>query len=357
MGGRRLTAILAADIAGYSTLMSADEVGTLSSLRAHQAVVLPMVAGYDGRIVDTAGDGILAEFPSVLNAVRCAVAIQDVMRERNASADPGGRMQYRMGVNQGDVLCDADRLYGDGVNIAARLESICEPGGIYVSGKVYDEIRTRCGLHFEDLGEQALRNIPAPLRVHRIVAPGAATTGKPARPAPHRRIVFTRAAVIAALIGISGGWWSLSVDLPSGSAAYAGPTPALVTTSDRRLRPAATHPATAGLPDDLVAPSSAEHHPYDGTWELVLTGGERCPVKSRTFRLVAQGGALLGPSGQAIGTVGGDGAVRFSVPTPVNPRVMVDFRGRLAGEVGSGTYRATVGLCEGTYRAEVVERL
>ncbi len=137
---RRLAAILAADIAGYSALMGADEARTVSDLKGHQAVVLPMVGDFGGRIIDTAGDGILAEFSSVVNAVECAVAIQQTMAERNTVVEPARRMQFRIGINLGDIIYDSERIFGDGINIAARLEGIAEPGGICVSAKVRDEI-------------------------------------------------------------------------------------------------------------------------------------------------------------------------------------------------------------------------
>jgi adenylate cyclase len=170
---RRLAAILAADIAGYSALMGSDEARTVSDLKEHQAVVLPMVGEFGGRVVDTAGDGILAEFPSVLNAVECAVAIQRKMVERNAAIEPERRMEFRIGINLGDVIYDNDRIFGDGVNVAARLEGIAEPGGICVSGKVHDEIRTRIGLAYEDLGDKQLKNIAEPVRVYGIRLDGA----------------------------------------------------------------------------------------------------------------------------------------------------------------------------------------
>ena len=151
---RRLSAILAADIAGYSALMGADEARTVRDLKGHQAVVLPMVGEFGGRIIDTAGDGILAEFPSVVNAVNCAVAVQSKMAERNATIEPGRRMQYRIGINIGDVVYDEVRIYGDGINVAARLEGVAEPGGICISSKVYEEISGRVDLGFQDIGEQ-----------------------------------------------------------------------------------------------------------------------------------------------------------------------------------------------------------
>ncbi len=170
---RRLAAILAADIAGYSALMGSDEARTVSDLKGHQAVVLPMVGEFGGRVIDTAGDGILAEFPSVLNAVECAVAVQRKMVERNAAIEPERRMEFRIGINLGDVIYDNDRIFGDGVNVAARLEGIAEPGGICVSGKVHEEIRARIGLACEDLGDKQLKNIAQPVRVYGIRLDGA----------------------------------------------------------------------------------------------------------------------------------------------------------------------------------------
>jgi adenylate cyclase len=165
---RRLAAVLAADIAGYSALMGADEAGTVRDLKAHQAVVFPMITEHGGRIIDTAGDGILAEFSSVVNAVECAVAIQRTMAQRNASVEEARRMRYRIGINQGDVVFDDSRIYGDGVNIAARLETIAEPGSICISRKVCEEITGKMQLAFVDLGERQLKNIAQPVRVYRM---------------------------------------------------------------------------------------------------------------------------------------------------------------------------------------------
>jgi len=165
---RRLAAVLAADIAGYSALMGADEAGTVRDLKAHQAVILPIITEHGGRIIDTAGDGILAEFGSVMNAAECAVAIQRRMAQRNAGVEENRRMHFRIGINQGDVVFDDARIYGDGVNIAARLEAIAEPGGICISRKVYEDITGKMQLAFVDLGEQQLKNIAQPVRVYRI---------------------------------------------------------------------------------------------------------------------------------------------------------------------------------------------
>jgi len=173
---RRLAAILAADIAGYSALMGADEARTVRDLKGHQAVLLPIVAEFGGRVIDTAGDGILAEFPSVVNALRCALSIQSKMAERNAAIEPERRMRFRVGINIGDVISDESRIYGDGVNIAARLEGIAEPGGICVSDDAYRQVQGKVSAQFVDSGAHQLKNIARPVRVYRVPAQGAAGT-------------------------------------------------------------------------------------------------------------------------------------------------------------------------------------
>ena len=165
---RRLAAILAADIAGYSALMGADEVRTVHDLKEHQAIVLPMVGKFGGRIIDTAGDGILAEFPSVVNAVKCAIAIQSEMTERNSAIDPKHRMQFRIGINIGDIIYDDARIYGDGINVAARLEGIAEPGGISISEDAWRQVQGKVAVSFHDTGEHHLKNIARPVRIYRV---------------------------------------------------------------------------------------------------------------------------------------------------------------------------------------------
>ena len=183
---RRLAAILAADIAGYSRLMGEDEAATVRALKGHQAEVLPMVGDYGGRIIDTAGDGILAEFPSVVDAVECAIEIQKVMVRRNEGVPPNRRMQFRVGINLGDVIHDDVRIYGDGINIAARLEGIAEPGGICVSSKVHEEVVDKLELQFLDRGEQLLKNIARAVRVYAVHLgeAGGPQAAAPAAPSP-----------------------------------------------------------------------------------------------------------------------------------------------------------------------------
>jgi adenylate cyclase len=175
---RRLAAILAADIAGYSALMGADEARTVRDLKDQLAVVLPMVSAHGGRVIDTAGDGILAEFGSVVNAVECAVAIQKAITARNAEVEDCRRMQFRIGINIGDVIYDEARLYGDGVNVAARLEAAAEPGSICISGAVYDQVRNKLVLNLTDLGLQSLKNIADPVRIYRVMTEPSVTPGQ-----------------------------------------------------------------------------------------------------------------------------------------------------------------------------------
>ena len=165
---RRLAAILAADIAGYSRLMGEDEAATVRDLKGHQAVILPLVGRYDGRIIDTAGDGILAEFQSVINATECAVEIQTIMATRNEGVPESRRMRFRIGINLGDVIHDETRIYGDGINVAARLEGIAEPGGICISRQVFDQVSRSIKADFQAIGPRTLKNIAHPVDVFAI---------------------------------------------------------------------------------------------------------------------------------------------------------------------------------------------
>ena len=166
---RRLAAILAADVAGYTRLMGEDEEGTLAVLTAHRTELIePRIAEHRGRVVKTTGDGLLAEFASVVDAVRCAVAFQEGMAERNTDTAEDRRIEFRIGVNLGDVIIQDNDVYGDGVNVAARLEGLAEPGCVYVSGSVHDQVVNKIEVDFDDLGPQRIKNIGEPVRVFRI---------------------------------------------------------------------------------------------------------------------------------------------------------------------------------------------
>ena len=179
---RRLAAILAIDVVGYSRLMGEDEAGTARAVREHREAARAIVADHGGRIVKTMGDGLLMEFPSIVAAVECAIAIQTLMVERNADTPEDKRILYRLGVNLGDVLIEGDDILGDGVNIAARLEGLCDPGGVLISGTAHDHVRGKIDAHFVDLGPTQLKNIVEPIRVYSLEV-GVPAQAKPV-PAP-----------------------------------------------------------------------------------------------------------------------------------------------------------------------------
>ena len=201
MGGervdRRLAAILAADIAGYSRLMGADEEGTLQKLKAHRKeLVDPKIVEHRGRIVKTTGDGMLVEFVSVVDAVRCAVDIQRGMIARNAEVPVERRIEFRVGINVGDIISDGGDIFGDGVNLAARLEALAEAGGIYVSRVVYEQVRDKLSFGFDDLGEQTVKNLVHPVGVHRVrLAENASSDGAAMPDAAVNQSTFDRPSI------------------------------------------------------------------------------------------------------------------------------------------------------------------
>ncbi|MCP3459305.1 adenylate/guanylate cyclase domain-containing protein [Bradyrhizobium sp. CCGUVB23] len=198
--GRRLAAIVAADVAGYSRLMGLDEVGTARTLLEHRKVTDSLVAKHGGRLVKTTGDGVLLEFPSVVDAVECAVAVQAVMAERNQGVPEDRRMLLRIGINLGDILIDGEDILGDGVNIAARLEGIAEPGAICISSSAFEQVRDKVPVDFADLGEQALKNIARPIRAYAI---GLSANAR--RPAPLSTSAPRLSIVVLPFANIGGG--------------------------------------------------------------------------------------------------------------------------------------------------------
>ena len=203
---RRLAAILAADVAGYSRLMGADEEGTHERLTAHRReLVDPKIAEHHGRIVKTTGDGILAEFASVVDAVRCAAELQRAMIDHEAGMPEDRRIRFRIGVNLGDVIVEEHDIFGDGVNVAARLEALAEPGGICISRMVRDQIRDKLPYPFEDRGEQSVKNIARPVRVYALRPEAVAdlpVAGVPIAVPRHRRsaVAAIGAAATAVLV-------------------------------------------------------------------------------------------------------------------------------------------------------------
>ncbi|MBI3304590.1 MAG: adenylate/guanylate cyclase domain-containing protein, partial [Deltaproteobacteria bacterium] len=171
---RKLVAILSADVAGYSRLTGADEEATVHTLHAYREVTDSRIQQHRGRIVNTAGDSVLAEFASAVDAVRCAVEIQQALKAKNADLPAERKMEFRIGINVGDVVVEGEEIYGGGVNVAARLQALADPGGIFISGTAYDQVKNKLALRYEDLGEQQVKNIAEPVRVYRVVMDEAA---------------------------------------------------------------------------------------------------------------------------------------------------------------------------------------
>lgn len=222
---RKLTTILETDVVGYSRLMAADEEAALATLRAYREVIDSLISKHNGRIFNTAGDAVLAEFGSAVEAVRCAVSIQEDLRVRNSELPEKSQMWFRIGINVGDVMIQEDDLFGDGVNVAARLEGLAEKGGICISGSTFDQVKNKLSIAFKDIGAQTVKNIPYPVPAYRLV-PGQIAVERPNSPAAIRWaalatakrgwLAILGASVLAVLIGglIFGGF------LPHGSASY-----------------------------------------------------------------------------------------------------------------------------------------
>ncbi|WP_119392152.1 2TM domain-containing protein [Taklimakanibacter lacteus] len=181
---RKLTTILSADAVGYSRLMGQDEGGTFATLKAYRELTAERIAQHRGRVVNTAGDSILAEFPSVVRAVECAVETQRLIAERNAALSPDRQMWFRIGVNLGDVMVDGHDLFGDGVNVAARLQAMADPGGILISGTVFDHVKDKLSVSFDSLGAQAVKNMATQVPVYRVVLAHGGEVAQPSVPDP-----------------------------------------------------------------------------------------------------------------------------------------------------------------------------
>src|SRR6516165_1143085 len=287
---RRLTAILAADVAGYSRLMGADEEDTLARFKAHRReLVDPKIAAHRGRIVKTTGDGLLVEFASVVDAVRCAVEIQRDMAERNVDVPPERLIEFRIGINVGDIIIDESDMFGDGVNVAARLEALAEPGGICISRMVRDQVRDKLPLTFEDLGEQQVKNIARPVRAYRVVTDAAVRL--PATAAPGRRRQVPRWVIAAGIAGMvlgaagAAAFWRLYPTHPAPTAAGAPAAPPAL--PDK--------PSIAVLPFANLSGDPAQDYLADGLTDNLLDALAQNPglfVIARNATLVYRGEAV-----------------------------------------------------------------
>ncbi len=268
---RKLTAILCADVFGYSRLMGEDEEATLRTLSSYRKLVDSLIEQHHGRFVNSAGDSVLAEFASVVNAVQCAVEIQTTLKSENANLPPEQRMEFRIGVNLGDVMVDGEQIYGDGVNVAARLESLADPGGICISGNVHEQVRDKLALSYEDRGEQEVKNIVRPVRVFRVLPqPGAVAPKRTRRVARKylRRGIFSIAglAIIAAAIVFVQ---HLSLRPPT--------TTASIPPAQKPALPLPNMPSIAVLPFTNLSGDPQQEYFSDGVTGELITHLSRLP--------------------------------------------------------------------------------
>jgi len=276
---RRLAAIVAIDVAGYSRLMGADEQGTLDALKDHRDAMRPLVQQHEGRLVGTAGDGLLLEFPSVVEAVTCAMEVQAAMTDRNADIPEEKQMLFRVGINLGDVLVEGDDIYGDGVNVAARIEALAEPGGICISRSARDQVRDRIVIALEDMGEIDVKNIARPVRVFRVLGEGEAAKAPtiPVRPTWQK---YAAGAVVIMVVITGGGalWWQQQPDFqPADQSKMAFKLP--------------QKPSIAVLPFDYLGPDKQIHgFLADGLSENIIAALAQIPelfviARNSTFTL------------------------------------------------------------------------
>jgi len=268
---RKLTAILSADVKGYSRLMGADEEGTLGTLTTYREVMVTLIQQHRGRVVNAPGDALLAEFESVVDAVKSAAEIQRELTKRNTELPTDRRMEYRIGINLGDVMIDGDSIYGDGVNIAARMESLADGGGICISGTAFDQVRNKLEVGYEYLGEQTVKNITLPVRVYKVLMePESARKvigEKKTKPSPWQRPVT---ALVIALIVIAAAIaiWKF----------YIRPSPPVEVASKEKMAfPLPDKPSIAVLPFTNMSGDSKEDYFSDGITEEIITALSKVP--------------------------------------------------------------------------------
>lgn len=310
---RKLTTILAADVVGYSRLMADDEEATLETLRDYRQVIDGLIQKHRGRIFNTAGDAALAEFGSAVETVRCAISIQEELRARNSELPESRQMWFRIGINVGDVMIDGQDLFGDGVNVAARLEGLAEKGGICISGSAFEHVKNKLSVAFRDIGLQSVKNIPEPVSAYQLV-PGQVAVGKQHGPnffatSPGRFAIV--AVALAAVVGVA---------------------------------------IIGGLtPDEFAA-----EHPFDGHWKVTVTSLSGClSNEDRSFSLNVEDGKIDEAHQQfpKSGEIGRDG--RFTITaTDRTGNVLNTQTGTVADDAGEGRFQGTKPGCTGLVRLD-----
>jgi adenylate cyclase len=268
---RKLTTILSADVAGYSRLMGEDEAATVKTLTTYREIMADLIKQHRGRVVDSPGDNLLAEFTSVVDAVQCAVSVQKEFQARNAELPENRRMEFRIGINLGDVIEEEDRIYGDGVNIAARLEALAEPGGICVSKTAFDQIETKLPLGYEYLGEQEVKNIPKPVGAYRVLMEPRITVAevvekKKAVPLWRRKAILA-GSVVLVLVVIAALIWNF----------YFRPPPMEVASVEKMAYPLPDKPSIAVLPFTNMSDDPRQEYFCDGITEEIITALSKTP--------------------------------------------------------------------------------